>query len=165
MRRLVLALVALLAVAGGAYIASRLLAEPPSDEERIRTLFAEAARAAEERRIGDAVEGVSERFSGQGLDKRGVKQLVALEVLRGAWVSVTVAGAEVQVEGDAASATVDLVLARSGAGKAIVDLLPGEASAHRIDCRLEREEGTWRIVSAAWRPIGLAEAAAGPGSR
>jgi hypothetical protein len=60
---------------------------------------------------------------------------------------------------------VDLVLARSGAGKAIVDLLPGEASAHRIDCRLEREEGTWRIVSAAWRPIGLAEAAAGPGSR
>jgi hypothetical protein len=165
MRRLVLAAAALAAVALVAVVASRLLAEPPSDEEQIRAIFADAARAAEEKRVGDAVAAVSERFRGEGLDRAGVKQLVAFHALRGTWVSVTVAGVEVAVAGDAADATVDLVTARGGAGKALRDLLPGEASAHRVACRLEREDGGWRVVSATWRPIGLGEALAGPGAR
>ena len=78
--------------------------EPPGDEERIVTLFLEAARAAEEKRVGDAVEGVSERYRGEGLDRRGVKRLVAAQMLRGEWVSVTVAGTRVKLEGDAAEA-------------------------------------------------------------
>jgi hypothetical protein len=94
-----------------------------------------------------------------------VKQLVAYQALRGEWVSVTVAGAEVAVDGQVARATVDLVLARSGVGKALSDLLPAEASAWRIDCGLELEEGEWRVVEADWRPVALAEALAGPGAR
>ncbi len=162
MRRLVLAAAALALVAAGAVLLHRLLAEPPRDEDRIRSLFAEAARAAEEKRVSDAVEIVSERFRGEGLDRQGVKQLVAYQALRGEWVSVTVAGAEIAVSGDAADATVDLVTARGGPGKQLRDLLPGEASAHRVTCRLEREGRDWRVVSATWRPIDLAEALAGP---
>jgi hypothetical protein len=164
MRRLVLAAAALAALAGAVAVAVRLLSEPPSDEDRIRALFAEAAKAAQEKRVSAAVECVSERFQGQGLDRRGVKQLVAFETLRGAWVSVAVTATSIEVAGDAATATVDLVLARGGAGKELVDLLPGEASAHRIDCTLEREDAGWRVVSATWRPLDLAEAVAGPGS-
>ncbi len=154
---------ALAAAAVGAVVASRLGRAPPSDEERIRALFDDAARAAEAQRVSDAVEGVSERFRGGGLDRRGVKQLVAFHVLRGEWVSVSVAGARIAVAGDAARATVDAVLARgSGKGKALEALVPGEATAHRFACRLEREPAGWRIVEADWRPIGLAEALAGP---
>jgi hypothetical protein len=55
------------------------------------------------------------------------------------------------------------VLARAaGKGKSLAALLPGEASAHRFDLALEREEEGWRIVEAAWRPVDLATALAGP---
>ncbi len=158
------ALAAVLAAAAiAAVVALRRGGEPPSDEARIRALFDDAARAAEERRVGDAVQAVSERFRGGGLDRQGVKQLVAYQVLRGEWVSVSIAGARIAVAGDAARANVDAVLARGSAkGKALEALVPGEASAHRFACRLEREPEGWRIVEADWRSIGLAEALAGP---
>ncbi len=154
----------LLAVAAlGAIAALRLGRAPPSDEERIRALLDDAAKAAEEKRVGDAVEGVSERFRGGGLDRQGVKQLVAYHVLRGEWVSVSIAGARIAVSGDAARANVDAVLARGSAkGKALEALLPGEASAHRFALGLAREADGWRIVEAQWRAIGLGDALAGP---
>ncbi|HET8541830.1 MAG TPA: hypothetical protein VFL83_18275 [Anaeromyxobacter sp.] len=159
----VAAVLAAAAAAAAAVVALRLGREPPTDAELIRALFDGAARAAEEKRVSDAVEGVSERFHGGGLDRRGAKQLVAFHVLRGEWVSVSVSGARIAVAGDAARANVDAVLARgSGKGKSLEALVPGEASAHRFACRLEREPEGWRIVEAEWRPIGLADALAGP---
>ncbi len=162
-RRTVAVALAAVAAAAALVLALRRGREPPSDEARIRALFDDAARAAEERRVGDAVEGVSERFRGGGLDRQGVKQLVAFHVLRGEWVSVTISGARIAVAGDAARANVDAVLVRgSGKGKALEALVPGEASAHRFACRLAREPDGWRVVEAEWRPIGLPEALAGP---
>ena len=162
-RRTVLVAAAVSIAAIAAVVALRLGREPPSDEARIRALFDDAARAAEEKRVGDAVDGVSERFRGGGLDRQGVKQLVAYHVLRGEWVSVSIAGARIAVAGDAARANVDAVLARgSGKGKALEALVPGEATAHRFACRLEREPDGWRVVEADWRAIGLSEALAGP---
>jgi hypothetical protein len=88
---------------------------------------------------------------------------VALEVLRGEWVSATIAGARVRVDGDLAWANVDVLLARgAGKDKPLEAILPGEASAHRLRCRLEREGKEWRIVEASWREVGLGEALAGP---
>ena len=134
----------------------------PTDAERIRALFEKAARAVEEKRVGEAVEAVSERFRGDGLDKRGVKQVIAAHVLRGEWVSVSVSWMQVRVGGDSAEAVVNVVLARSGKGARLADLLPANAAAYRFDFRLEREEGEWRVVGAERRPISLAEAVAGP---
>jgi hypothetical protein len=161
-RRTLIAAAVLAAVA--ALVAVRLLGrDRRTDEERVRAVFDDAARAAEERRVSDAVAGISERFRGGGLDRQGVKQLVAFHVLRGEWVSVSVAGARVRLEGDRARAVVDAVLARgAGKGKALAALLPGEASAHRFDCALVREADGWRIVEARWRALDLGEALAGP---
>lgn len=162
-RRAVLLVLAAAAAAAAAVAALRLGRPKPTDEEAIRALFEEAARAAERKRPGEAVEALSERFRGHGLDRDGVKRLVAFQVLRGEWVSVTVAQARIAVDGDRARANVDAVLARgAGKGKALEALLPGEASAHRFRLRLEREEEGWRVVEADWSAIGLAEAVAGP---
>jgi hypothetical protein len=162
MKRTTMAVIAALAALVALVAFRRLGGEPASDEDRIRALFAGAALAAEEKRIGDVVEGVSDRFAGQGLDKQGVKRLVAGMVIRGDWVSVSIGGISVAVEGARARANVDLVMARGGKGKAVADLLPEEGSAHRLGCALEREEGGWRVVGATWAPISLAEALAGP---
>ncbi len=164
MSRRALVVVLVLAAGLGAVVVARLARPPPpSDEEQIRVLLDEAARAAVERRIGDVVAGVSERFRGEGLDRRGVKQLVAAHVLRGEWVGVSVSGVRVAVDGDRATAVADAVLSRSlGAGKSLVDLLPGDASAHRFELDLEREAEGWRVVGARWRAIPLADAIEGP---
>jgi len=162
MKRRNLIVVAALGVIVAVVGIRRLRSEPVSDEERIRALFYGAALAAEEKRIGDVVEPLSERFTGAGLDKVGVKRLVAGMVLRGDWVSVSVAGLAARIEGDRARATVDVVTARGGNGKAVAELLPQEGAAHRIACRLEREGSDWRIVGAEWSEITLGEALSGP---
>jgi hypothetical protein len=150
------------ALAGAALAAGVACRPPPSDEQRIRALLDEAARAAEEKRVGDVVRDVSERFQGEGLDRRGVKQLVAFHVVRGDWLSVSIAGAAVEASGDAGRAEVDVVLSRSGKGTPLRELLPEQATVHRFQLTLAREAGGWKVTAARWRPITLAEAAAGP---
>jgi len=135
----------------------------PTDEEAIAALFADGARAAQERRLADAVAGLSERFrSASGWDRREVKRVVAAQVLRGEWVSVTVAGLRTSVEGDRARSAVHLVAARSGQGSRLADLLPHQATGLRVDAELEREGGEWKVVAASHRAIPVAEAIGEP---
>ncbi len=143
---------------------------PVTPEERIRVLLATAAKAAEEREVGAVVEVLSDRFTGGG-DGEGeratrddVRRLLALELLRGRWVSVSISSAEISVEGNRARANVDAVLSRAeDRTKGLAALLPGEVSAHRFRLELEEEAGEWRVVSGRWRSIGLEEAISGPG--
>jgi len=162
-RRRPLALAAALALLalGGAWLVHRG-SSGETDEERIRKLLLEAARAAEEGRPRDAVLPLSEHFSGGGLDRDGVRRLVALETLRGSWTSVTVAGMAVEVDGDRARAAFHLVAARGGAGRRLADLLPAEANAFRVACELERERAGFRVVRGRWAEVPLAEVLAGP---
>jgi len=133
-----------------------------SDEDRIRGIFARAATAAEEKRIGDVVAEVSESFRAGDLDRDGARRLAAGVILRGGWVSASISGTTVRVEGDQAAAVVDVVLARGSGGAALAALTPGEASVHRFDVRLAREPDGWRVTAAKWAPAELADALEGP---
>jgi hypothetical protein len=163
-RPLLLALAVLLAAAAGLWVATR--PAPPSDEALVLALFDEAARAAEARQPAEAVAGVSEAFQGQGqgqrLGKRELKQLVAVNALRGTWVAVKVGWAQATVAGDAATARLSLVLSRGGTGAALADLLPSQASAWRVEAQLAREPEGWRVVGATWAQVPLAEALGPP---
>ncbi len=167
--RLPLRVLALAAAAvGSAWIASRLTARGPSDAEVIRELLAAGARSAEEGRATEAVQALSRRFDGEGpgpLDREGVARLIALESRRDATTLMAVTGSAVAVDGEGARAVSDLVLARGKAGKPLEALAPGEASAWRVTCELQREEGAWRVVKARWRQVALPEAIAGEAQR
>ncbi len=157
MTRRGIAILGVFAAGATAWFAARhLVARPQSDEEQIRALFTAAAKAAEEKRVSDAVAGLSERFEAEGLDKREVKQVIAAHVLRGDWVSVTLTDPQIEVKGDTAEAVLDVVMARSGSG-GLSGVLPADATANRITCRLEREDQGWRVVHAKRRPIGVGE--------
>lgn len=133
-----------------------------SDEARIRRIFFEAAKAAEERQIGEVVKDVSDRFHSGDVDRDSVKSIVAAAVLRGGWVSATVTGASVRVLGDEAQAVVDLVLARGKGRPSLASLAPDEASVERFEFALSREREGWKIVSASHRSVNLADALEGP---
>jgi hypothetical protein len=171
-RRLLLLVAVIAAALAGAWWASR--PGPPSDEEAIRGLLEEAAQSAERRDAGAAVAGLAESFQGQGkgqgerLDRRGVKQLVAYQALRGSWVSVRTVGVQVRLQGggDApggATAALGLILSRGGPGRALADLAPSQLSCWRVEATLARQAEGWRVVAASWRPASLAEALDGGG--
>ena len=143
------------AVAGTVWLV--LPARPTSAEERIRTTLQEAAQAAEKRKVDDVVEILSERFTGKGEGERAsrdeVRRMLAFELLRGAWVSVTISSAEVIVDGSRARANVDALLSRAeDRTKGLASLLPGRP-------RCTASASTWRRRpgSGAWCP--------GPGGR
>jgi hypothetical protein len=150
------------AVAAGAFLLVRLASPAPTEEERIRALLVDTARAVQEKRVGDAMRAISLRFRGQGLDHDGLKGFVTFQALRGEWSRVAVAGDRIAVDGDAADVTVHVLLARSGRGDTLTDLLPNAGSAYRVACALAREEDGWKVVAASWKPIPLDEALAVP---
>jgi hypothetical protein len=162
-RRTLLAAAVVAAAVAGRWMVRR--APPPGDEALVLELLESAARAAEARRPADAVAGVSEAFLGQGLTRRELEQLVAVNALRRTWVVVKVVDARVRVEGDGATATLALVLSRGGPGAALADLLPSQASAWHVEAGLRREASGWRVVGATWAEISLAEALAPAGPR
>ena len=144
---------------------------PVTPEERIRGLLEGAARAAEQRKVGAVVEVLAERFTGGGegegerATRDDVRRLLALELLRGRWVSVSISSAEIAVDGHRARADVDAVLSRAeDRTRGLAALLPGEVSVHRFRLELEEEAGEWRVVSGRWRSIGLEEAISGTGT-
>jgi plasmid stability protein len=148
-------------VALGALVAIRALREGPSDEDQIRALFEQAAKAVEEKRPGDAMAAVSERFQGEGMGHRELKQFITYQALRGSWNAVLPVAAKVKVTGDRAEAVVDAALVRGGKGEGIVARLPEAGDTWRIDASLERENDGWKVVSARWRRITAAEGLTG----
>jgi hypothetical protein len=135
---------------------------PKSDDALVRAIFERAAKAAEEKRPGDVVADVSERFRAGELDRDGVRRSAAGVLLRGGWTSASIAGATVKVEGDRASAIVDVLLAQAATAPSLANLGPGEASVHRFDVRLARAPEGWRVTGARWRPVELSDALGGP---
>jgi hypothetical protein len=144
--------VVVLALLGGV-LAWRLLGPGPSDEARIRALLDRAAQAVEQRRPGDVMDGVSERFQGEGMGRRELQQFVTYNALRGSWNAVIPLATRVEVEGDRAEAGVDVALLRGAPGQGIAGRLPEAGDTWRIEAVLEREKGEWRVVSARWRPL------------
>jgi hypothetical protein len=151
----IIALVAVAAAIGA--LAWRQLRPGPSDEETIRALLDRAARAVEEKRPGDVMEGVSERFEGQGMGRRELQQFITYNALRGSWNAVVPLTTRVQVDGDRAEAVVDAALVRGARGEGIAGRLPEAGDTWRIEAALAREKEGWRVVSARWRRTGTAE--------
>ena len=150
------ALLAALAILG-AVAAWRALRPGPSDEERIRAIFDRASRAVEEKKPGEVMEAVSERFQGEGMGRRELQQFVTSNALRGSWNAVIPVATRVKVVADRAEASVDVALVRGARGEGIAGRLPEAGDTWRIEAALEREKEGWRVVSARWRRIGLAE--------
>jgi hypothetical protein len=155
----IFALVGLAALVG--VLAWRLLRAGPSDEAQIRALLERAAGAVEARKPGDVMDAVSERFQGEGMGRRELQQFVTGNALRGSWNAVILLATRVRVDGGRAEAVIDAALVRGARGEGIAGRLPEAGDTWRIEAALEREKEGWRVVSARWRRIGMAEGMTG----
>lgn len=154
-------------------VARRLSSRPRTEEEKIRAAFSDAAKAVEERRVSDAVTILSDRFAAdEGMGKDDAKRALLAFTMQGQWVSVTMGGDKIAVDGDGADAVIDFIAARGGkvcpqgeTGKdcrSLASVLPQESSAQRLTMKLAREDGAWKVLKAQRREIPLSDALTGP---
>ncbi|MEL1264546.1 nuclear transport factor 2 family protein [Pseudoxanthomonas putridarboris] len=119
-----------------------------SPEERLRQQFSAMQAAAEEKRVGDFMEGVSADFAGaRGMDRAALHNLLRLRTLGNASIGASTGPLDVQVQGDTATVKFSALLT-GGSGR----LLPEQMQAYQITSGWRLEDGEWRVYYAQWDP-------------
>ncbi|MFZ5471039.1 MAG: hypothetical protein ACOZIN_16555 [Myxococcota bacterium] len=126
----------------------------PTPRELLERKVVQMTRAAEEKDLGEVMEHVSERFkSAEGLDKQGLRGILAGQLLRGGWVRVFVTDLAIAVTSDRhAALDATFIFARSDA-KTLQELAKESVlSRYRVQSKVEKEtDGQWRFVSARYQ--------------
>ncbi|MCI0569804.1 MAG: hypothetical protein L0Y66_03565 [Myxococcaceae bacterium] len=129
-------------------------------EEQVRRRMVQMAAAAEERNLGDVMEGVSDSFrSTEGWGKDDLRRVLAAQLLRGQWVRIFLdVDAPTQVSGDEVAVSARLFFARSDAEDLAHLARESVVDAYAVEGTFRREaDGEWRAVQASHRRLGAAD--------
>lgn len=130
--------------------------EEPGPKEAVTREIVSMTRAAQDKRVGDIMEHVSERFRGaQGWDKQTVHGVLAGQVLRGQWVRVFTTHLELnEVTPTRVDFEVKVIFGRSP-GEKVEDLSRETVmSAYQLSGTFEKEQdGQWRVTTARHQPL------------
>lgn len=117
-------------------------------EERLRERVAAMEQALERREPGVFMEGVAGNFIGEGgLDRRGLRGLLAAQMMRNAEVSAVLGPLDIQIQGDQARLAFDVVVTGGAGG-----FLPERAQAYRVESGWRDGADGWQVVEADWEP-------------
>ena len=141
--------------AAGLVLAAWLLwpKKPADDEALIRQAITRMAQEAAERDVNGILAHVSERYAGEGGDKRELKRYLLGYLLRSEVVTALTANVQLAepVAGGKAKVSFVVLLARKPAQK-VEDLRTEELiGSHHIEAQMEKEDGVWRAVDATRR--------------
>ena len=117
-------------------------------EQALRTQLQDMQAAADEGRVGDFMDGVTEDFTGNGgMDRAALHNLLRMQVLGNAKVGVSTGPLDVEVQDERATVRFSALLT-GGGGR----FLPDSAQAFAITSGWRVEEGEWRVYYAQWEP-------------
>jgi len=132
----------------------------PTEEDKVRKVVADIQKATEEKSIRTVLDRISKTYRDpQGYDYEGVKGLLAFYFFRHQRVSVYLPSLDVTVTGNRARAVFQAVLTGRGGGESAVPVLPEALGVYDFEVVFVKEEGEWKVVSAAWKRVGDAPAA------
>lgn len=134
--------------------------EEPGVKEAVTRRIIAMTRAAEEKNVGEVMEGVSDRFkSPEGWSKQDVHRIMAAQVLRGQWVRIFTTDIDVQeLSPTQGEFQARFIFGRSQADK-LEDLARDSVlNAYSIEGTFEKEsDGEWRVVKARQRQLDPSE--------
>ncbi|MGH8155178.1 MAG: hypothetical protein ACREP0_08090 [Rhodanobacteraceae bacterium] len=121
------------------------------DEQQIHQAIDSAASAARANDTHAVLRVVSGDFVGNDgkLDRRDLRQLLALRTLRQDHSGILVGPVSFERSGDRIMARFNLVLTGGRAG----DLLPSRSAIYAMTTAWRREGGEWICYNARWRPV------------
>lgn len=117
-------------------------------EQQLRDQFAALQQAVEQRRPGEAMDGIAEDFSGPGgMDRAALHNLLRAQLLARDSVGVTTGPLEIDLQADTATVRFDALLTGAGRGR----WLPDSAQSYRVTTGWRRDGGEWRLYHAQWQ--------------
>jgi len=120
----------------------------PAPEQQLRDQFAALQQAVEQRRPADAMDAVSEDFSGPGgMDRAALHNLLRVQLLARDSVGVTTGPLDIELRDDTATVRFDALLTGAGRGR----LLPDSAQSYRVTTGWRRQDDEWRLYYAQWQ--------------
>lgn len=115
-------------------------------EQRLRERIAAMEAAVEQRDTDAFMEGIAVNFVGeQGVDRQGLRRVLALQMLRNAEISAVLGPLEIALTDDQARVGFE-VLVTGGAG----GLLPERGQSVRVDSGWRDSDDGWQVVTADW---------------
>ncbi len=117
-----------------------------SDEDQIREAIHQVAEGAEAADLGMSLEPISENYADpDDLDKNGIRGLLFYQFNKRGSISVWLSPIDVEVRGDAATASFEVGLVEGAKGSVVG--WPVGAEAMHFEVELRREDGEWKITS------------------
>ncbi len=124
-----------------------------SDEELLKALVRDTATLIEKKDVKAALKHFSDDFADdKGNDKKMVKSLLLVQMLRGGKIKIYIRDVKVEVKGDKALLDVRSFVVRGD--EAETDIIPDERQGLRMSIVCQKEKGEWKYLSAEWGEVG-----------
>jgi hypothetical protein len=125
-----------------------------SDQDRIGLLLDQTIAAADEKSAGGVVEHAAEDFKGpQGADLRECRRILTGYFLGKGWLKVFEQSREIIVDGDTATAKLDVIIAVGNEVQKLEDLVPTNGTHLLFDVALKKTAGEWKYERAAYTHV------------
>lgn len=125
---------------------------PRSDEELIRDSIDRMAAATQKKDVSAIAEEVSERYHGEGGDKRELKTYLLAFLMRGEFVRAIPARVQISLTSESAAEVSLVVVLARGDVKGEQDLRPElVVGTHKMDAHFAKEGDQWRVIDARGR--------------
>jgi len=135
---------------------------PLTDEEVIKGIIENVARAAEKKDVQAIKKAISKSYhDGEGNDFDAINGFLLAHFFRSEKVGVTVTVSEATVEGEKAKSHTEAFLTRVEAGSGVTGYIARDADYYRFDLVWQKEEGEWKVLSASWGPMSAIQAPQG----
>ena len=124
-----------------------------TDEQKIYKILDAGVAALEAGEVKTAMEYVAEDFADEsGVDKQGIRGILAGQVLRGQRITIMRRDEKVTVDGATATATVDVALFQGDRTK-MKGVLPERSGTYRFTITFRKDGDEWLITKAKQQPI------------
>ena len=124
-----------------------------TDEDRIKAIINDVAEYTREKNLKKIMGYISESYKDEeGLSKDEIKGMVFAYFYQHKEIGVIVTSKEVEVNGDKATATVEVILTET------TKIIPESGEGLRIDLKFVKEDGDWMVIRAGWDEIGIINA-------
>lgn len=124
-----------------------------TDEQKIYKILDAGVAALEAGEVKTAMEYVAEDFTDDsGVDKQGIRGILAGQVLRGQRITIMRRDEKVTVDGASATATVDVALFQGDRTK-MKGVVPERSGTYRFTINFRKDGDQWLITKAQYQAI------------
>lgn len=118
-------------------------------EDAVRATIRRAIEAANDRNASKTLSDASQTFKGpRGADVRECRRILLGFFLQQGWIKVFERALTVEVDGNTAHATLDVIMAQGNPVERIEDIVPKQATELIFSLDLALEAGKWTFVRA-----------------